>query len=328
MTSRIFHRANFTSLLIAAALSSALPLPAQSTPRQIAITIDDLPAVNALSFNAADLTAINRKILAALTAAKAPCIGFVNEERLYKTGEVDARIAILNSWLDAGCDLGNHTFSHTSLNQVELKDWEDDVVQGETVTRLLLRPRGKTLRYLREPYLDAGPDLGTRRAAEAFLSGRSYRLAPVTVDALDWYFADLYDDARQHTDSAAAQARIVTAWLAYTGDVLTHDELRSRTLVGYEPKQTLLLHDTALEADHLPDLLSLLSRRGYTFISLDSALTDPAYAQPDTYISDTGATSLDHWAVTRGQPEPSSAKPQLPAWIRQKHEALFPAGNN
>ncbi len=309
------------------ALSSALPLHAQSTPRQIAITIDDLPAVNAMSFNAADLTGINRKLLAALTAAKAPCIGFVNEERLYKTGEVDARIAILKAWLDAGCDLGNHTFSHTSLNEVELKDWEDDVVQGETVTRILLRPRGKSLRYLRQPYLDAGPDLSTRRAAEAFLSGRGYRIAPVTVDALDWYFADLYDDARQHAD-LPGQGKIVAAWLAYTADVLTHDEARSRTLIGYEPRQTLLLHDTALEADHLPDLLALLNRRGYTFISLDSALADPAYALPDTYISDTGATSLDHWAVTRGQPEPPSAKPQLPAWIRQKHQALVPADKN
>jgi peptidoglycan/xylan/chitin deacetylase (PgdA/CDA1 family) len=296
-------------------------LPAQTASRTVAITIDDLPGMSAMAMSAGEITAMNRRLLTALVSGKVPAIGFVNEEKLYKTGEVDARIAVLSAWLDAGFDLGNHTFSHTSLNVAHLKEWEDDVVQGESVTRMLLAPHGKTLRYLRLPYLDAGPDLLTRRKAEAFLSGRGYRVAPVTIDGRDWYFADIYDDAHKRGDRATME-RTAGAWLAYTGEVFARGEQRSRALVGYEPKQVVLLHDTWLEADHIGELLELLRKRGYRFITLDEAMTDPAYAQADEYVSDVGATSIEHWAATRGMPEPPDKRPAMPKWIEEKHKAL------
>lgn len=309
------------ALTLMVVLFAAMPVGAQTGLRKVSITIDDLPAVSAMEMNAAQITEMNTKLVAALKAERAPAIGFVNEERLYKMGEVDARIGVLSAWLDAGFDLGNHTFSHTSLNQVELKDWEDDVVQGESVTRILLKPRGKRLQYFRHPYLDAGPDLATRRQAEAFLSGRGYRVAPVTIDALDWYFADVYDAGRKKGDEAY-QKKIVQAWLAYTGEVIAFDERRSRALLGYEPKQVLLLHDTWMEAEHIAELLTLLKGRGYQFVALSDVLTDAAYAQPDDYISDVGATALTHWAVTRGRMELLEGRPELPRWVRERHEAL------
>lgn len=307
-------------------LTSSLLAPAQThkpPARHIALTVDDLPAMNATELDAASITEMNRKIIAALTAAKAPATGFVIEERLYKTGEVDRRIAALDAWLAAGLDLGNHTYSHTSLNQVELKDWEDDIVQGESVTRMLIHQHpGHNLRYFRHPYLDVGPDLSTRRASESFLTGRGYRIAPVTVDPMDWFFADLYDDAHTHNDTAL-MARIAAAFLAYADSSLTYEEHRSREVVGYEPRQILLLHDTWLEADHLPDLLAICRRHGYTFTTLDDALTDPAYAQPDTYISDTGADWVEHWAVSRGKPNAPGPDSDsgIPTWVNDLHKA-------
>ncbi len=305
--------------LLLTLLFTTATLSAQT--RSISLTVDDLPAMSATNLTSAAITTINQRIIATFKADRIPAIGFVNEERLYKTGETDERIATLNAWLDAGLDLGNHTFSHTSLNHVELKDWEDDVIFGETVTRMLSQAHKKDLHYLRHPYLDVGPDLKTRRAAEQFLTGRGYRVAPVTIDPRDWYFADLYDDAHTRHD-AALMPKLAQAWLTYTEQVLTHDEALSRTLLGYEPKQILLLHANWLEADHLPDLIALLQKHGYTLISLPDALTDPAYAQPDTYISDVGATWLDHWAVTRGRGDLTLDKPQVPKWVDDLHSKL------
>ncbi len=321
MTSPRTARLSQTLLLVLLLLTleSAAQPPSH---REVAVTIDDLPAMDAADLDAAQITSINRKLIATLTREHVPAVGFVIEEPLYKTGETDRRIAVLNAWLDAGLDLGNHTFSHTSLNHAALKDWEDDVVQGETVTHMLLYAHGhKKLRYFRHPYLDVGPDLETRRAAEAFLTGRGYRVAPVTLDPLDWYFADLYDDARSRHDQAL-EPRLVAAWLTFADAVFTFEEEQSRSLLGYEPRQILLLHDTALEADHLADLLALLRRHEYAFIPLGDALEDPAYAQPDTYISDVGASWIEHWAVTRGHPIPPTAKPTLPRWVETLHDAF------
>ncbi len=305
-------------LLLTLLLTTTL---AQAQTRTISLTVDDLPAMSAMALSSTDITALNTKLLATLKREKIPAIGFVNEERLYKTGETDARIAVLNAWLDAGFDLGNHTFSHTSLNHVDLKDWEDDVIQGEPVTRMLSQAHKKDLHYLRHPYLDAGPDLNTRRQAEQFLIGRGYRIAPVTIDPRDWYFADLYDAAHNRHD-AALMPKLAQAWLTFTDQTLTHDEQLSRTLLGYEPRQVLLLHATWLEADHLPDLLDLLRKHSYIFISLKTALTDPTYAQPDDFVSDVGATWLDHWAVTRGRIDLTTTKPQVPKWIEDLHSKL------
>src|SRR5262252_10204742 len=182
--------------------------------RQVAVTIDDLPAGMADRLPAADITAMTTKLLTILRDQKIPVVGFVNEKKLYKSGEVDERVRALQMWLDYGFELGNHTFSHMSLNQRELKDWEDDVVQGESVTRILLSPRKMPLRYFRHPYLDTGRDLATRRKAEEFLTQRGYRIAPVTLDGWDWAFAGIYEDARKRNDNDMQQ-RIVKDYLAY-----------------------------------------------------------------------------------------------------------------
>ena len=193
-----------------------------------------------------------------------PVVGFVNEKKLYKSGEVDQRIKALGMWLDYGFELGNHTFSHASLNQVGLKAWEDEIIEGETVTRLLLAQHNMKLRYFRHPYLDTGRDLLTHRQAEAFLVERGYRIAPITLDAWDWMYAPVYD--------------------------------------------------------HIGELLDLMQKRGYRFVTLADALSDSAYSLPDTYVGEEGTGWLDHWAITQGKP-PQGA-PVFPQWVIDRAKPL------
>src|SRR5579862_1930862 len=122
-----FFMSKTRRLIILAAWSCiALTCRAAAPPdRQVAITIDDLPAGNAYNMTAADITEMTTKLLAALRQQKIPVVGFVNRSELYRTGEVDERIKALDMWLDAGFELGNHTFSHTSLNKAGIKAWEE-----------------------------------------------------------------------------------------------------------------------------------------------------------------------------------------------------------
>ena len=241
--------------------------------REIAVTMDDLPAAR-FSSTSGDSAVFRQQ--------KIPAVGFVNEEKLYKWGEVDQRIKCLQMWLDSGFELGNHTFSHPSLHKVGLKNFEDDVIQGEPVLRLLLAQHNMKLRYFRHPYLESGKDIQTKRDLEAFLSQRGYTIAPVTVDPFDWMFAAVYDDANQRGDTAMAQ-RVAQAFLSHVDAVFAYSEQASKEVVGYEVKQTLLLHGNNLEADYLPDVVQKIRARGYRFITLEDALSDPAYAMPDLY---------------------------------------------
>ena len=311
-------------VFLAVCALSILPtfVPAQSgkpPDRQVAVTIDDLPAGMADRLPASAITAMTTKLLGTLRDQKIPVVGFVNEKKIYKTGETDERIRALQMWLDYGFELGNHTFSHASLNQVGLKVWEDDVIQGESVLNILLAPRKMKLRYFRHPYLDTGRDLVTRREAEKFLIDRGYRIAPITLDGWDWAFAGIYEDAKQRNDTALQQ-QIVKDYLAYHDAVFAYSEQLSTKIVGYEPKQILLLHASNLEADHIGELLDLLRKRGYRFITLEDALGDSAYSLPDTYVGEEGTGWLDHWAITQGK-IPQGA-PQFPQWVIDRSKQM------
>ncbi len=310
-------------LLVLACLSllaaQVSPQNAQKLDRQVAITIDDLPAGMADRLPAADITAMTTKLLGTLRDQKIPIVGFVNEKKLYKLGEVDERIKALQMWLDYGFELGNHTFSHASLNQVGLKAWEDDVIQGESVIRLLMASHKMKLRYFRHPYLDTGRDLLTRRQAEEFLVERGYRIAPITLDGWDWAFAGIYEDARKRNDTALEQ-QIVKDYLAYHDAVFAYSEQLSVKVAGYEPKQILLLHASNLEADHIGELLDVLRKRGYRFITLQDALSDSVYSLPDTYVGEEGTGWLDHWAISQGK-IPQGA-PVFPQWVIERSKQL------
>src|SRR6516162_7800305 len=67
---------------------------------------------------------------------------------------------------------------------------------------------------------------------------------------------------------------------------------------SWATKEILLLHANQLEADHIGELLELMRKRGYRFVTLEEALADPAYSLPDTYVGEDGTGWLDHWGIT------------------------------
>ena len=286
--------------------------------RTITITIDDLPAASN-TMPAATINEMTVKLLTTLRDQKVPVVGFVNEKKLFKFGEVDQRIKALSTWLDYGFELGNHTYSHASLNRVGLAAWEDEVIAGENVTRLLLAEHKMPLRYFRHPYLHVGRDLQTRRQAEAFLVNRGYHIAPVTLDAWDWMYAGVYEDAKKRGDTAL-QDQLAKSYLTYSDQVFAYSETLSKQIVGYEPTQILLLHANQLEADHIGELIEVLRKRGYRFVTLEVALGDSAYSLPDTYVGEDGTGWLDHWAITQGKPPQGG--PVFPQWVIDRSEAL------
>lgn len=293
--------------------------------RTVAVTIDDLPGAPAalVANDPATVVATNRKLVEALTAAGVPAVGFVNEGKLDVDGEDaaarTARVDALRLWVDAGFELGNHTYSHRSLNRTPIEEFQADVVRGEPVVRELLAARGKALRYFRHPFLQVGLELDKRRVFERFLAERGYTIAPVTIDNDEYMFAAIYADALRRGDGATA-AKVAAAYLDYMEQVFGFVEETSRRLFDREPAQVLLIHVNALNADHLGDLAARMAKRGYRFVPLETALADSAYASPDDYVGAWGISWLHHWELAAGRKR--SPSPDPPAWISDGWDEL------
>ena len=280
---------------------------------RLALTFDDLPGAE-VTATLAELRDQNRRILAALKGAGATAIGFVNEGRLQKDGERDARVAILSAWLDAGCDLGNHTEAHLGLSTTPLREYEDGVLRGEAVTHALLEARGRKPEYFRHPFTQTGPTAEIKEAFEHFLAERGYTIAPFTIEAADYMFASLYADALRAGD-AARGGRIRDAYLQHNDVMFGWMESLARDEFGRDIPQVLLAHVNRLNADVLPDLLARLRARGYGFVTLRQALADPAYATPDRYVGKNGPSWLHRWSVALGKPMRLRDEPDPPQWV-------------
>ena len=284
--------------------------PSAETLRTVAVTIDDLPTVRGET--AERRQRITDGLLAHLAAHRIPAIGFVNEQKMGEPAPHPDQVAMLERWLDAGLELGNHTYSHPSLFETPLADFQDDVLRGERVTRRLMAQRGDTLRYFRHPYLNTGPDTTTKAAFEQFLAAHGYTIAPVTFDNDEWIYALAYDRAEAAGDSALAR-RVGEDYVRYMDETFAFYEAFSRDLLGREPAQILLIHANALNADYLGALADALERRGYRFVSIGEALRDPAYALPDRYAGRAGISWLQRWWITQGH-EPRWG-PEIADWV-------------
>jgi peptidoglycan/xylan/chitin deacetylase (PgdA/CDA1 family) len=246
----------------------------------------------------------------------------VNEDKLVEGDRVDsARIALLRQWLEAGQQLGNHSYSHPDLHTTPPAAFHEDVLRGEVVTKELLRERGDQPRWFRHPFLHTGRDLEVKRALEGFLAEHGYSVAPVTIDNYDYVFARAYDHALDAADTTVADS-IARTYIAYMDTATGFYEAQARAIIGYELPQVLLLHANRLNAHHLDDLIAMLERRGYGFITIDEALQDAAYDRPDEYVGPAGITWLHRWALTAGlRGDVFAGEPEVPAWIAARADS-------
>ena len=262
-------------LVALAAFHCAMAQPAHQ--RSVAITIDDGPAVNELK-DLGNFQRIARGLLSALEAEKVPATIFINERQLNVPGQRDGRAAVLAMWLDAGYDLGNHTYSHPSINKVSLREFEEDLVRGDVIMRPMVEERGKKMEWFRYPFLDSGTTAEVHQGIVDFLEQHHYRVAHVTVDYADYSFAGVYSRLLRAGDAATAE-RVKQAYLDQVDVGFEHAEKASQEVLGYELPQILLIHCNELNSVTLRDSLARMRKRGYRFVTLEEATKDPAYAR-------------------------------------------------
>ncbi len=305
---------NLKVLVVILFLSLSTAAQTNHASRKMAVTIDDLPYVAAAQPNLRNAQRVTKEILRVLVAHHAPAVGFVNEEKLQIPGEVDARIALLQQWVDAGMILGNHTYSHPDFNTLTIEQFEDEIVKGEVITRRLMRGHRPYQLYFRHPMTHIGDTQSRQEAIEAFLAARGYKVTPHTIENSDFIFNVLYVSALGNKDEAMV-TRLREAYLDFTIATTEFAERISPQIFGREVTQTLLIHANDINAECLDEILKRFSARGYSFVTLDEAMADPAYQTKVTHVSKSGPTWLWRWMKSKGMNISFANDPETPQWV-------------
>lgn len=287
-----------------------------SQNKKIAVTIDDLPLQRIGHFSNAKATEIFNRLISKIKKQSAPVTSFVNEDKLEVDGKNDPeKIALLENWLNAGFDLGNHTYSHKSANVIPVKGFEEEILKGERVIRTLIEAKGKSLKYFRHPFLQTGRSLEIKNEIETFLKRHDYQIAPVTIDNSEWIFGSAYDKAIDSNKTEAAK-RIGNEYIEYMKRKLEYWEDQTQALFGKEINHILLIHANTLNSDYYNQLCQMILAKSYKFITLEEALKDEVYKTKDTFIGRGGISWIHRWAVTAGkQKEFFAGEPLAPKWI-------------
>lgn len=287
---------------------------AQTPKRTISVTIDDLPIVNTRS-DIETRRDITKRLLGHVKKAKVPAVGFVNENKLYKDGERDPQqIALLQMWLDAGLELGNHSFSHRSAEDLSVEDYTKDILRGEVITKELLAKKGMKMRYYRHPFLQTASDLTKKAAIYKFLADHNYTVAPVSFDNGDYIFARAYDYARDKGDTELMK-RVGAAYVPYMESKLDYWERQSVKTLGREISQTMLMHANSINAEYFDDLAVMMKKRGYKFVTLEESLKDDAYKLPDTFARRGGISWIHRWTLDKGREFLLANEPMVPEFV-------------
>lgn len=249
------------------------PTVVETPDRVIAITVDDLPLGHADGFDSEEhRRAVVERFCRVITDTGVPVTGFVNMEQHEDHPE------LMPLWRDCGIQLGNHTWSHPRLGDVALDAYLDDVRRGHEALAAFA-PEQTTITF-RYPYLRRGFDTTEQDAIQQLLQELDSPIAPITINNLDWLYSRDYTQALQNGDEQQAE-QLVQEWRWNLEEETENAEWLSRELFSREPPQILLLHANELNADHLGEFLQWLTDRGYRFVPLEEALSDPAYSEPD-----------------------------------------------
>lgn len=290
-------------------LSASFVSKAQQPKLQVALTFDDLPSTGEAPPNVTRAQIIH-SILATLKAERMPPVyGFINAHTLEG---MSGGGTILKEWTASGNLLGSHTYSHPDLEATSVADYESNILQNEPA---LQQYAGKSdWHYFRYPFLHEGETLEKRKAIQDFLKDHSYKTAEVSLDFEDYLWNDPYARcvSKQRIDKVDS---LHDSYLAVADQYIDIYRSLAHRLYGHDIPYVLLLHVTAFDAKMLPDLIAQLRERGFTFITLPKALSDPAYAIEPAMGYPGGGPVQETLAVARKLPFPPATKPN--EWLEK-----------
>lgn len=268
------------TLAVLSAVAASFVLAQGQTPKRMAITLDDLPFGYPETLTITEQRDAVARVLAALERHGITATGFVIGRAV-----TDVNRELVDAFVRAGHHIGNHSFSHQDLGKVTVDEYVRDIQRGAEA----IGPWVKGPHYFRYPFLRRGDTVEKRDAVARWLIAHDVVVAPVTIDNNDYEYNRRLVDAK----AGGREIDVHDAYFDHMFEAVSYYEAKGRAITGRAVDQILLLHMNYLNGLYLDRLLQRFRDDGWSFITLEEALTDDVYQLQYDYVGVQGAGHLD-----------------------------------
>lgn len=274
--------------------------------RPLLVTVDDLPIATGRSHGTPEeRERMTHDLLAVLAKHRIRAVGLVTWRNVH--GPADERL--LERWLDAGHELGNHTFGHLDYSATDSTTFIADVERGRRELQRILTTRGQRVRYFRFPFLNEGDTPAKLAAMRRYLDRSGQRNLPVTLDNQDWSFEEGWVEARGRGDAATLDS-IGSTYRMQLQLEIADQEARGDRFFGRTTPQILLLHANEVGAAQWDALFTWLESSGggrHHFAAVDEVLSDAAFSIPHEFVGRYGCGLWDRLLDARRREDARTA---------------------
>ena len=279
----------------------------KTSAKRLAVGFVSIPPLDRTANPPKDSDATARLLIEKLKSHKVPAIGFLqggmisDGEKLYP---VRANIARL--WRDAGFEVGIGGFKHIWFYDTPYDDYVANVEKNEQVARKILGEKNLSLKYFSYPFLNTGKSAEDRDKFESWLASRGLTPVKYTIDNQEWMYSYAYDTARNDNDTNT-MSEIRAAFVKYMSEMFDHYEAYSQEMFGRDIAQTMVLTPSRLVTDSSDELFGMIEKRGYSFVSMDEALSDEAYKTDEKFVNTrerigkSGISWFERWTMAQGK---------------------------
>jgi len=295
-------------LALLAPAATAQDFPTVRGEHPLLVTVDDLPiASRRLHDTDAAREKVTRDLLAVLHKHAVPAIGFVT----WRNVGGPADVKLLDLWLEAGHELGNHSFGHLDYPTTDTEAYVADVEKGRAELQRFLTARGRQLRFFRFPYLREGDTPARLARMRAWLRETGQRNVPVTIDTQDWSFETPWVKAAGAADTTALNRLAEDYQHALRLETLLHTA-DGDALFERPTPQVLLVHANAVGAAQWDALFGWMKTRGFRFVSADEVMADAAIGETPEFVGRYGGS---HWGRIRHVRRQAKAREDVAALL-------------
>jgi peptidoglycan/xylan/chitin deacetylase (PgdA/CDA1 family) len=188
-------------------------------------------------------------------------VGFFNGEILEKNPEIEY---LIKDWANRNFYIGNHTYSHLGLHQVNIETFIEDVLKNQEVLNTLC-PSHAMLNKLRFPYLEEGRTLAEWN--EIIFRLKLINLSPslCSINIPDYLWNDIFIDAIEKNDRHELE-KVKAAFFNSINDKVKHTLLMTNNEIYRSVSHVAVMHFCSVTAFYLEEIIDYLGAMGFEFI--------------------------------------------------------------